>query len=59
MLYFIYVYFIKFSNEIVGLNTILTSQFQMYLFLIFIIPKILKICSWFKINPIEGSIVLK
>jgi hypothetical protein len=54
---FIDVYFIKFSNEKVGLNTILTSQFQTYLFPTFIIPKFLKFCSWFIINPIEGSIV--
>ncbi len=55
----IHVYFLKFSNEQVGLNTILTSQFQTYLFLTFIIPKFLKFCSWFTINPIEGSIFLK
>jgi hypothetical protein len=42
-----------------GLNTILTSQFQTYLFLTFIIPKFLKFCNWFTINPIEGSIVSK
>jgi hypothetical protein len=35
---FIHVYFIKFSNEKVGLNTILISQFQTYLFPTFIIP---------------------
>jgi hypothetical protein len=56
---FIHVYFIKFSNEKVGLNTLLTNQFQTYLFFTFIIPKFLKFCSWFKINPIEGSIVSK
>jgi hypothetical protein len=54
---FIHVYFIKFFNEQVGLNTILTNQFQMYLLLTFIIPKFLKFCSWFTINPIEGLIV--
>jgi hypothetical protein len=59
MYIYIHVYFIKFSNEKVGLNTILTSQFQTYLFPIFIIPIFLKICSWFIINPIEGSIVSK
>jgi hypothetical protein len=53
------VYFIKFFNENVGLNTILTIQFQTYLFPTFIIPKFLKFCSWFIINPIEGSIVSK
>jgi hypothetical protein len=41
------------------LNTILTDQFQTYLFLTFIIPIFLKFCSWFTINPIEGSIVSK
>jgi len=56
---FIHVYFIKFSNEKAGLNTILTNQFQTYLFPTFIIPKILKFFSWFTINPIEGSIVSK
>ncbi len=56
---FIHVYFIKFSNENIGLNTILTIQFQTYLFLTFIIPKFLKFCSWYPINPIEGSIVSK
>ncbi len=56
---FIHVYFIKFSNEKVGLNTILTNQFQTYLFPTFIIPKFLKFCSWFIINPIGGSIVFK
>ncbi len=56
---FIHIYFINFSNEKVGLNTILTSQFQTYLFLTFIIPIFLKICSWFTINPIEGWIVSK
>jgi hypothetical protein len=35
---YIHVYFIKFSNEKIGLNTILTIQIQTYLFLIFIIP---------------------
>jgi len=41
-----YIYiFIKFSNEKVGLNTILTSQFQTYLFPTFIIPKFLKFCN--------------
>jgi hypothetical protein len=30
---FIHVYFIKVFDEKVGLNTILTNQFQMYLFL--------------------------
>jgi hypothetical protein len=56
---FIHVYFIKFSNENVGLNTILTIQFQTYLFLTFIIPFFLKFCSWYTINPIKGSIVSK
>jgi hypothetical protein len=56
---FIHVYFSKFSNKKVGLNTILNSQFQTYLFPTFIIPKFLKFCSWFTINPIEGSIVSK
>ncbi len=56
---FIHVYFIKFSTEKVGLNTILTGQFQTYLFPTFIILKFLKFCSWFTINPIEGSIVSK
>ncbi len=56
---FIHAYFIKFSIEKIGLNTILTSQFQTYLFPTFIIPKFLKFCSWFTINPIEGSIVSK
>jgi hypothetical protein len=42
---YIHVYFIKISNEKVGLNTILTNQFQTYLFLIFIIPIFLKFCS--------------
>jgi hypothetical protein len=56
---FIHIYFIEFSNEKVGLNTILTSQFQTYLFLTFIIPKLLKFCSWFIINSFEGSIRLK
>ncbi len=41
------------------MNNILTSQFQTYLFLTFIIPKFLKFCSWFTINPTEGSIVSK
>ncbi len=50
---------LKFFNEKVGLNTILTSQFQNYLFPIFIIPKFLKFCNWFAIKPIEGSIVSK
>jgi hypothetical protein len=36
---FINVYFIKFFNEKVGLNTILTNQFQIYLFSTFIISK--------------------
>ncbi len=44
----------KFFNEKVGLNTILTSQFQTYLFRTFIIPKKFKFCSCFTINPIEG-----
>jgi hypothetical protein len=56
---FIHVYFIQFANEKVGLNTILISQFKTYLFLTFIIPKFLKFCIWFTINPIEGSIVSK
>jgi hypothetical protein len=56
---FIHVYFIKFSNGKIGLNTILTNQFQPYLFTTFIIPKFLKFCSWFTISPIEGSIVSK
>jgi len=56
---FIHVYFIKFSIEKIGLNTILTSQFQTYLFPTFIIPKFLTLCSWFTINPIKGSIVSK
>ncbi len=56
---FIQVYFIKFLNEKVGLKAILISQFQMHLFLTFIIPKFLKFCSWFSINPIEDSIVSK
>jgi hypothetical protein len=56
---FIHIYCIKFSNEKIGLNTILTSQFQTYLFLTFIILKFLKFCNWFTINPIEGSIVSK
>jgi hypothetical protein len=54
---FIHVYFIKFYNEKVGSNTILTNQFQTYLFTTFIILKFLKFCSWFTINPIEGSII--
>jgi hypothetical protein len=56
---FIHVYFIKNCNEKIGLNTILTSQFQTYLFLTFIIQKFLKFCSWFTTNPIEGSKRLK
>ncbi len=56
---FIHVYFIKFFNEKVGLNTILTNQLQTYLFLTFIIPIFLKFCSWFTINPIEDSISSK
>ncbi len=56
---FIHVYFIKISNEKLGLNTILTNQFQTYLFLTFIIPKFLRFCSWFTISPIEGLIVSK
>jgi hypothetical protein len=56
---FINIYFIKFSNEKVLLITILTGQFQTYLFLTFIIPIFLKLCSWFTINLIEGSIVSK
>jgi len=56
---FIHVYFNTNSNEKVGLNTILTNQFQMHLFLTFIIRKFLNFCSWFTINPIEGSIVSK
>jgi hypothetical protein len=56
---FIHVYFIKLSNGKIGLNTILTNQFQTYLFTTFIIPKFLKICNWFTINLIEGSIVSK
>ncbi len=56
---FIHVYFIKFSNEKVGLNTMLISQIQTYLFPTFIIPNFLKFCNWFTINPIEGSIVSK
>jgi hypothetical protein len=54
---FIDVYFIKFSNEKVGLKTRLTNEFQTYLFPTFIIRKFLKFYSWFTINPIEGSIV--
>jgi hypothetical protein len=54
-----YVYFIKFSTKKLGLNTILTNQFQTYLFPTFIIPKFLKFHSWFTINPTEGSIVSK
>jgi hypothetical protein len=56
---FIYVYFIKFLNEKIGLNTILTSQFQTYLFPTSIIPKFLKFCNWCTINLIESSIVSK
>jgi hypothetical protein len=56
---FINVYFIKFSNEKVGLNTILTNLFQIYLFLTFVISKFSKFCNWFTINPIEGWIVSK
>jgi len=56
---FIHVYFIKVFNEKIGLNTILTNQFQTYLFPTFIISIFLKICSWFIINPIEGSKRLK
>jgi hypothetical protein len=48
-----------FFNEKVDLNSILTNQFQMYLFPTFIISKVLKFCGWFTINPIEGSIVSK
>ncbi len=53
---FIHVYFIKFSNEKVCLNTILTNQFQTYLFPTFIIPIFLKFCNWFPTNPIDDSI---
>jgi len=49
---FINAYFIKFSNEKISLNTILTNQFQIYLFSTFIISK-------FTINPVKGSIVSK
>ncbi len=56
---FTHVYFIKFSNEKVGLNTISTNQFQTYLLFTFIIPIFLKFCSWFTINPIKSSIVSK
>jgi hypothetical protein len=42
---FIRVYFINFFDEKVGLNTILTSQFQMYLFPTLIILIFLKFCS--------------
>jgi hypothetical protein len=56
---FTHVYFIKFSDEKVGLNTILTNQFQTYLFPTFIIPIFLKFCNWFTINPIEGLVVSK
>jgi hypothetical protein len=56
---FIHVYFIKVSNKNVGLNTTLTNWFQTYLFPTFIIPKFLKICKWFIINTMEGSIVSK
>ncbi len=56
---FIHIYFTKFYIEKVGLNTILTSQFQTYLFPTFIIPKFLKVCRWFTINPIQCSIVSK
>jgi hypothetical protein len=41
----LHTYFIKFSNEKVGLNTILTNQFQTYLFPTFIILFFLKLCS--------------
>jgi hypothetical protein len=51
---FIHVYFIKFSNEKVGLNTILTSQFQTYLFSTFIIPNVLKICNLFTITQLRA-----
>jgi hypothetical protein len=33
----VYIYFIKFSNEKIILNTILINQFQKYLFFTFII----------------------
>jgi hypothetical protein len=56
---FIHVYFIIIFNEKVGLNTILTNQFQTYLFPTFVILKFLKFCSWFTINPIGGSILFK
>jgi hypothetical protein len=49
----------KCFNEKVGLNTILISQFQTYLFTTFINLNFLKFCSWFIINPIEGSILSK
>jgi hypothetical protein len=37
-------YFIKFYNEKILLNTILASEIQKYLFPTFIIPKFIKFC---------------
>ncbi len=56
---FTQIYFIKFSNEKVLLNTILTSQIKKYLFLTFIIPKFLKFCIQLNINPMESTMVLE
>ncbi len=50
---------LNFLLKKVGLNTILTSQFQTHLFPTFIILKFLEFCSWFAINPIKDSIVSK
>ncbi len=56
---FIQTYFIQIFIEKVLLNTILTSQIQKYLFPTFIIPKILKFCIQFNINPMECIIISK
>jgi hypothetical protein len=56
---FTQIYFIKFSNEKVFLNTILANQIQKFLFPIFIIPKFLEFYIHLHTNPMESTMVSK
>ncbi len=56
---FTQIYFIKFSNEKILLNTILASQIQKHLFPTFIIPIFFKFCIQLNTNPMESTMVSK
>jgi hypothetical protein len=56
---FTLIYFIRFSNEKVFLNTILTNRIQEYLFPTFTIPKLVKFYIQLNINAMESTMVSK